>query len=157
MSRLWVILFLLAVWSGFSNDFHFTNLLLGLVISLCVHWLVVPKKFQFKINIYHLLILIAYTVWELIRSSMQVAWDILTPGHKSQPKLIKIPLSCEHIHQISLLANLISLAPGTLAVDVLTETNELVIHVMFAQDQQKTIEFVKHTLEPKILKVFQYV
>ena len=97
-----------------------------------------------------------YTLWHLIRSSLEVAQDILTPNKKSQPKIIELTYHCKHPVQISLLVNLISLTPGTLVVDIDEKNQRLIIHVMFAQNEEQFISFILKSLEPKIQKVIEY-
>ena len=155
-NRLWLILFLLIIWCGFSNNFQIPNILLGLAFCLIITYLAIPRRLNLTVNIVRLIMLALYMVWELFRSSIEVAWDILTPTHKNQSKIIKLPLQCQHPAQISLLANLISLTPGTLAIDLEKENTVLIIHIMFAQHQEKIIAFIKKQLEPKIIKVIQY-
>ena len=154
-NRLWLTLFLLIIWCGFSNNFQPPNLLLGIVISFLIPYLALPRRLHFNVNIVQLLMLALYMIWELILSSFEVAWDIITPKNKSQPKIINLPLQCQHQVQISLLANLISLTPGTLAVDIEEDNAILVVHIMFSQRQDRIITFIKKKLEPKIIKVIQ--
>lgn len=155
-NRLWLILILLLIWCGFSNNFQLPNLLLGLAISVLIPYLVIPRPLHFHINILQLLLLGLHIVVELFRSSIEVAWDVITPTSKSQPEFIEFPLQCQHPVQISLLTNLISLTPGTLAVDLVADDSILVIHIMFAQRQQQFIDFIQKKLEPRVIKVIQH-
>lgn len=154
--KLWLVLFLLIIWCGFSNNFQPPNLILGLIFSLLIPYWVVPKPLEFEVNMVQLIFLTVYVIWELLRSSIEVAWDILTPANKSQSKIIELSLQCQHPVQISVLANLISLTPGTLAVDIKNDNTVLVIHIMFAQRQQRIIQFIRNKLEPKVIEVIQY-
>lgn len=155
-TRLWIILFLTLIWCGFSNNFHITNLLLGLLFSSFINFLIMRGRLNFKISLYHLIILCSYTVWELLKSSIQVAWDILTPSDKSQPKLIKVPLYEHHPIAISMLSNLISLTPGTLAIDIKNENEALIVHIMFSQNEKYIASFINDQLVKKIMKVIQH-
>lgn len=155
-NRAWLIIFLLVIWCGFSNNFKPHNIVLGIIFSSVITYLVIPKKLNFRVNVFQMLLLFLYTIWELIRSSLEVAWDIITPKSKSQPKIIKLPLLCKHPLQISLFTNLISLTPGTLAVDIDEKNATVIIHVMFSQYEKQTVAFMKDVLEQKIIKVIQH-
>lgn len=155
-TRLYFIVLLLIIWCGFSNNFYIENIILGLFFATAIHFLIMPNRLKLKINLFHLIVLCFYIAWELVCSSLEVAWDILTPAHRSKPEIIKLPLTCHHPVQISLLANLISLTPGTLAIDMEENKNILIIHVMFVQNHQKIITFIKNNLEPKIIKAINY-
>jgi multicomponent Na+:H+ antiporter subunit E len=54
---------------------------------------------------------------------------------------------------IMLLANLISLTPGTLSVDVSPDRRSLLIHAMFADDEQAVIDSIKTGVERRILEL----
>lgn len=155
INRLWLIVFLTIIWCGFSGSFYLPTLMLGLFFAVIIHYLVMPNKPNFRVNLWHLLLLALLMLWELFRSSIEVAWEIITPNYRHQAEFITINLVCQHPVQISLLSNLISLTPGTLAVDLKHEHSELVLHIMFA-NEQKHLDFIKHTLEPRIMKVIQH-
>lgn len=154
-NRLWLILFLLIIWCSFSHNIQLPNVLLGLAISFLIPYLAIPRSLNFNVNVVQLLMLALFMIWELILSSFEVTWDIITPKNKSQPKIIHLPLQCQHPVQISLLANLVSLTPGTLVVDIAEGNGMLVIHIMFAQRQDRIVAFIKQKLEPKIIKVIK--
>ena len=156
MTRMSMILFLWIIWIGFSNDIHLPNVLLGLGVAALVNFILMPHTAKFKINLYQLINLIVYMLWELIYSSVQVGFAILNPSYQNQSGFITVPLACKHISQISLLSNLISLTPGSLGVDICEQENALVIHLMFMQDETRVLHAIKNILEPKILKVLQY-
>ena len=132
------------------------SLILGLFFSFLIPYLVMPKSINFRIHPWHLALLILFTSWHLLRSATEVAWDILTPVSKSQPKIFELPLDNQRSVQVSMLANIISLTPGTLAINVKGENRALIIHVMFSQQQDDLVKFIKEKLEPKIMKVIQY-
>ncbi len=73
-------------------------------------------------------------LWELLVSSLQVAWDVLTPAHHARPAIIAVPLDLTDPTHITILANLISLTPGTLSLDVSPDRGTLYVHCMFADD-----------------------
>ena len=55
--------------------------------------------------------------------------------------------------EITLLANMVSLTPGTLSLDVNPEKTHLIVHAMFAQDHAAVISAIKDGLEKKLLEV----
>ena len=73
-------------------------------------------------------------VYELVVSSIPVVKEVLTPGQRSEPALIAVPITVTTDTQITLLANFISLTPGTLSLDVSEDRKTIYIHAMFADD-----------------------
>lgn len=156
MNRIWILVFLTLVWCGFSDDFSTLNLTIGFFAAFAAHLLVFRHKLKFKTHLPQLLVLIAYITHELVLSSLLVAKEVLQPKSSSSGCLIKFDMRLTHPSQISLLANLISLTPGTLAVDVDEHHNIMVIHLMFEKHKDKTIKFIHTILESKVLRVLDY-
>lgn len=158
MKLYWKLLFLVLIWCGFSYSFSFINILLGAIVSLiCLY--VFPQKQQRKpcqLKLLPFISLLGVIGVELVKSSLIVAWDIITPKHLSEPRFIFIDLDCRNDVERTFLANIISLTPGTLTIDLNEDKSKLKVHVMFSQDPQMVINFIKNKLEFKIMRVFKY-
>lgn len=154
VSRLWMIILLVLIWLGFSNDYTVANLILGLFICTSCHFLVKHKATKYSFNLYRCFVLLGFILYELIVSSIVVAYDILTPKRKSNPTVMKIDLRCTNDLERTLLANLISLTPGTLSLHIDKSKNQLILHVMFNTETERTLSFLRNTFEPMIMKVF---
>ncbi|MGB0497111.1 MAG: Na+/H+ antiporter subunit E [Rubricella sp.] len=101
-----------------------------------------------------LLNLIVYFLWDLVTSSFQVAWDVVTPRLRAQPKLLLLPMDAKTDGEITLTANLISLTPGTLSLDVSEDRQQLLVHAMFAaKDPDATKRDLKDGIERRVLEV----
>lgn len=102
----------------------------------------------------YLVSLILYFLWDLVTSSFQVAWDVLTPRLRAQPKFLLLPLDAKTDAEITVTANLISLTPGTLSIDVSDDRKHLLIHAMFAaKDPDAAKRDLKNGIERRVLRV----
>jgi len=81
----------------------------------------------------------AYFVRILIKANLQVAWEVITPGHYMTPRFIRYPVAGMTDIQITVLANAITLTPGTLSVDLSDAKEFLYIHAMYAEDRQQAV------------------
>ena len=99
--------------------------------------------------------LIGFFGKELLVSNLRVLWDVITPRHISRPGIIGLPLDARTDVEIMLVANLISLTPGTLSLDLSEDRRVLYIHVMFLDDIEKTRQQIKQGLEKRILEVMR--
>ncbi|MFT5431957.1 MAG: multicomponent Na+:H+ antiporter subunit E [Myxococcota bacterium] len=72
-----------------------------------------------------------FFLWELALSSARVAHDVLTPTRYMRPALIVVPLSVDDAARITVVANLVSLTPGSLTIDASLQRRELLVHTMF--------------------------
>jgi multicomponent Na+:H+ antiporter subunit E len=77
----------------------------------------------------------------------------MTPNLYVKPGIIKIPLDVETNVEISLLANLITLTPGTLSIDVSDDKKVLYVHTMYVEDKEKFIREIKDGFEKRILLI----
>jgi multicomponent Na+:H+ antiporter subunit E len=77
----------------------------------------------------------------------------VTPGHISRPGIVGIPLSARSDLEILLVANLISLTPGTLSINLSEDRRILYVHVMFLDDPAHFRESIKDGLERRVLEV----
>ena len=97
----------------------------------------------------------AYFLYELAVSSLQVAWEVITPGQRSRPAIVAVPLDIEDPLQITVLANLISLTPGTLSLDVSPDGKTLYVHDMFVDDPDETRRSIKTGFERLVREAMQ--
>ncbi|HSE99112.1 MAG TPA: Na+/H+ antiporter subunit E [Blastocatellia bacterium] len=96
-----------------------------------------------------------FFVWELIKSNLRVAYDVITPTHYMKPGVIAIPLEVETDAEITLLANLITLTPGTLSLDVSSDRRVLYIHAMYIDDVEEMRRAIKEGFERRVLEVLR--
>ncbi|MCG8401158.1 MAG: Na+/H+ antiporter subunit E, partial [Firmicutes bacterium] len=75
----------------------------------------------------------------LIKANLEVAWEIITPGYHMQPRIIRYSVEGLTLVQITVLANLITLTPGTLSADVDDDGSHLYIHAMYAGDREAAV------------------
>jgi multicomponent Na+:H+ antiporter subunit E len=109
---------------------------------------------SFLVRCFHLVILFGEFCWELLVSSIQVTMTVLSPTDKSQPRLVTIPLRVRTDAGIILVANYITLTPGTLSVDVSPDRKTLLVHSLLAgDDSEETRKGIRDGVEARVLKV----
>lgn len=91
---------------------------------------------------------------ELVQANLRVAFDIVTPPWHMQPGVIAMPLSARTEMEITMVANLISLTPGTLSLDVSDDRKVLYIHAMFLDDEEELRRNLKE-MEHRALELFR--
>ncbi len=98
---------------------------------------------------------LAYYLWEIFHSNFTVAVDILTPTHRMRPGIVAIPLEAKTDFEITLLANLITMTPGTLSLDLSDDRSTLYVHAMYITDPETIRQSIKQDLERRVLDVFR--
>jgi multicomponent Na+:H+ antiporter subunit E len=96
-----------------------------------------------------------FFVWELLVANLRVAYEVLTPGFQMRAAIIDIPLDAESDLEITVLANLITLTPGTLSLDVSPDRKTLYIHAMHVDDVEQFRKDIKQRMERRVMEVFK--
>jgi multicomponent Na+:H+ antiporter subunit E len=91
----------------------------------------VYRKFQVAAE------LLAAFTWEVILANLRVARDVVRPLRELRPAVVAVSLNLDSAAQITMLANLITLTPGTLSLDVSPDRKVLYIHAMNGRDLEK--------------------
>lgn len=158
MKTLAANLLLAITWAALTGDISSGSLLAGLLVGFVALWVVHPlfgmDDLYFR-RAYRAARLAFYFLYELVVSSVQVAWEVVTPRPRSQPAYVKMPLDVKSDIEIMLLANLISLTPGTLSLDVTPDRSTLIVHAMFGQDPEALVASMKEGLERQVKEVFE--
>ncbi|MDZ7291996.1 MAG: Na+/H+ antiporter subunit E, partial [candidate division KSB1 bacterium] len=92
---------------------------------------------------------------EIILSNLRIAHDVLTPTHYMKPGVIAIPLEAKTDLEIGALANLISMTPGSLSLDVSTDRRVLYVHAMYLDNPDKLRTEIKDNFEKRILEILR--
>lgn len=154
MNNLVVNLLFALAWAFFFGDFSLLTLSSGLVLGYGVLWLLQPLTggpSGYFLRVWYWFKLIVMFHYELVVSSLEVLWDILTPTHRARPAIIEMPLDVKSDAGILLVTNLISLTPGTLSLDVSADRKTLSLHAMFADDPDAVCRQLKQGMEKWVI------
>jgi multicomponent Na+:H+ antiporter subunit E len=99
--------------------------------------------------------LAAFFAWELMASTLRVAWDVVTPQRLRRPGIVAVPLDARTDAEITLLACLVTLTPGSLSLDVSEDRTRLYVHAMFVDDPQAIRDHIKTGFERRILEIMR--
>ena len=150
-------IFLALGFSAVLGQLNLSGFVSGFVVGYGALWLTKPLYGQTRYfeRLPKILGLIGFFGKELLVSNLRVLWDVVTPGHISRPGIIGLPLDARTDVEIMLVANLISLTPGTLSLDLSDDGRVLYIHVMFLDDIEATRKQIKQGLERRVLEVMR--
>jgi multicomponent Na+:H+ antiporter subunit E len=150
-------LLLALVWMGVTGSFSLLNLVLGFVLGALVLYLIreqVGSLGYFR-RAWRILSLAALFVYELVVAAWRVAVLVVTPKMDLRPGIFVYPLKVDRDFEITLLANLITLTPGTLSVDVSEDRRFLYVHAIDCSNPDQTRQDIARGFERKILEAFR--
>lgn len=149
---------LAVAWAALTGDISLPNLLVGFALGSAALFAtrpLYPGCDRYFTRATSWLKLILAFLWELVASSVAVVYDVLTPGHKSRPGIVSVPLERHSDTTLLVMTNYISLTPGTLSLDVTEDCNTLYIHAMFADDPDEIRRSIKQGVERRVKEAME--
>ena len=152
-----LLVILTLAWLAITGSVTAANLLLGLGIATAATWLL-RRTFalpRFGHRLWASLILTLLFLREVLLSAVRVSAIVLKPNLKGlRPGIVAFPLSVKTDAEITLLANLITLTPGTLSVDVSDDRSMLYVHVLDLRDRDAVVAEIANGFETRVKAVF---
>lgn len=147
---------LMAVWIMITFDFSVENMVLGFLLGGVIIFLI-RGHFNNDAYLYRIWIfmkLVIFFIYEIIRSSLRVVFLVIFKAKNLNSKIIEYELDIKTNFQMTLLANMITLTPGTLSVDII-DKKIILIHVLEAENPEEVKQSIKEGFEKKIMEIFK--
>jgi len=149
---------LLAVaWMMLLGEVSARTFTAGLFIGYLLLWLTRPvwgeTRYFSKIPL--VIRFVLYFLRELVVANLKVAFDIMTPKNYMEPGIVAVPLDVETDIEITLFANLVTLTPGTLSLDVSPDKRTLYVHALYVKDAGRFRRQLKSGLEKRLIEVMR--
>ena len=150
-------LFLALVWAALDGQFQTGDLIFGFVLGYIVLWLLQPivGKSSYFLKLFQVIGLGVYFVWIFILSNLRVAYNVIAPLSRMRPAVIAVPLDEMTESEITILANMISLTPGTLSLDVSNDQKVIYVHTIFVSDIDEFRRAIKMDMARRLLEVIR--
>jgi multicomponent Na+:H+ antiporter subunit E len=149
---------LAAAWGALMGAFDAVTLAAGFGVGYLVLWAVQPAlgKSAYVASVWRASAFLALYLTDLVRSSVRVAIDVCRPRLTVCPGVVGIPLRARTNAEITILANLLSLTPGTLSLDVSADRRRLYVHAMDLEAGPDALRAdVRDTLEARVLTLLR--
>lgn len=158
MRHLITNVFLAFIWMALTMDFTTVSFFFGFVVSFLILWFLNRKNGKVKYFFRPLTALKFLSIFlkEVVKGSLKIGWDIITPRYYMTPAIIAFPLDCKTDIEITLLANAITLTPGTTSVAVSDDKSILYVYCTYSSGNlEKDIADIKNGLEKSLLEVLR--
>jgi multicomponent Na+:H+ antiporter subunit E len=157
--RIFIANLLLAfAWALMIAEFTMTSLIVGFAFGYVLLWFVQPliggSRYFDKVRL--TVVFSLFFTKELIRANLRVAWHVITPSSFFKPGIIAVPLEEQSDIEATLLANVVTLTPGSFSVDLSSDRRVLYVHVMDVdEDPDRTRMELKEQYEKPLLEVLR--
>jgi multicomponent Na+:H+ antiporter subunit E len=149
LRHLFLNLGLALVWCLLQNDLTLAQFVLGYLIGAAIMLFFVRlfhEEPYFR-KVYLSFRLFVFFVKELLVANFAVVRRVLAPRPQVRSGIIALPLDLKGELPITLLANMITLTPGTLSVEVSPDLSLLFVHILDIGDPQEEKRRIKDGFE----------
>ncbi|MEK4564473.1 Na+/H+ antiporter subunit E [Alkalihalobacillus sp. FSL R5-0424] len=142
-------------WMLFQNSFTFVDFVIGYIIGIVALFLARPLlgyTFYMRRVVAAIKLFLLF-LKELVVANIDVLKVVLSPKLNVSSSIIAVPTQLETKGEITLLAVLITLTPGTLSMDFSDDSQTIYIHALDAPDREQFIKDIQQTFERAIMEV----
>ncbi|MEY4243735.1 MAG: hypothetical protein RLZZ245_1320 [Verrucomicrobiota bacterium] len=105
-------------------------------------------------KVVYLMMFLGVYLWEVIRSTVNLACLVLGPQSRLHPRFVEVPLGLSGEFSRFLFACLVSMTPGSMSVALDSKRGVLWVHLLDARDVDRSIAEIKTKIEAPLLRIF---
>lgn len=162
-SKILVFVLALLCYLGLTSFTDYQEIIAGVVAASIVSLMAggillkTADRTNIFVRIFKAILYFFHFLWEMTKANVHVAYLVLHPNMPIKPGIVKIKTSLKNESAITVLANSITLTPGTLTVDFNEKTSELYIHWIDVEsvDEDKDTEIIGARFEKLLKEVFE--
>ncbi|XEC93149.1 Na+/H+ antiporter subunit E [Paenibacillus tarimensis] len=143
------------VWMFLNDEWTFAHFLIGFLIG--VLFIFALRRFFndrfYMRRVWAIIKLILLFLKELLLSNIAVTAELLRPKLNIRPGIFALETDLKSDWEVTLLACLITLTPGTLTLEVSPDKRTLYIHAMDIPDAKELVQQIKCSFERAIMEV----
>jgi multicomponent Na+:H+ antiporter subunit E len=146
---------LVVAWVALWGDSSAANVTSGVVVAFAV-LTIFPLRLATRRGRFRplwALRFFGYFVAKLVEANAVVAWEVVTPRNRINEGIVAVPVTGASDVLVSVVANVISLTPGTLTIEIRTDPHVLFVHVLHLHDIDAVRRDVTR-LERYVLRAF---
>ena len=142
-------------------DLSVQNVIVGVAAALITsllfgkHYFDRVYKFIQPVRYFWFLVYLVILIWECIKANIDVAYRVLHPAMPIKPGIVRIKLNLESKFARTMLANSITMTPGTISVDIIED--DIYVHWIYvrSEDPAEYEKKITGRFEKYIKKTFE--
>lgn len=150
-------LLLTIVWMALIGEFTFDSFVEGLVITFFVvglsNYFIRDQQRGYFEQFWRTIRVLLNFLLSVVTASFRVATIVVTPRLNIRPAVVAVPLDIERDDQITIFANMITLTPGTLSLDVSADKKTLYVHTIDMDDVETFRAELKSGFEAQVMEI----
>lgn len=143
---IWFVVLWLMLWA----DVSVANVLSGALLGAAIAWLTrrsSPSVDDSTVRIAPIALIhfAGHVLWQLVKSNVELAWEIVTPTDTIATGTVDVPLRSDSPIVTMAVSNVVTLTPGTVTLDVLPDPPAITIAVLHLHDADEVRRSVQRT------------
>lgn len=146
------------IWVALTGQLNYTNFVFGFIVGFFLLWFLNRKRTSnqdYFMRVPKILAFIMYFLYDMLKANIEVAIDVVTPNYNMKPGIIKFEMDAKTDFEITMLANMVAMTPGTLVIDISKDKKYMYIHVMYLKDIARFKRNLKQRTEKKLLEIIR--
>lgn len=149
-----VLLWSTVLWVALWHDLSVANVIAGLLVGSAVlavsgapRVLVGDDADRVRIRPLASLYFVGFVFYKLVEANLYLAWEVLTPRNQINVGVVAVPLRTESTTAAMIVANVITLTPGSITIESLGSPPTLYVNVMHLHDVERVRSNLLHIEE----------
>jgi multicomponent Na+:H+ antiporter subunit E len=127
------------IWASLLGAYDLLTLLSGFALGLGLFRLTLNKpSLTYRKHVYGLIRFSGFYLREILTSNLAIAADVVRKTPKVQPGIIALDVRHLGPKAKVIVANLITMTPGTLSLDLSDDDGTVYVHCLYLQDPEGT-------------------
>ncbi|EAG9436744.1 Na+/H+ antiporter subunit E [Listeria innocua] len=147
---------LACLWMFLESSFSFATFIIGLIIGIFL--LLFMRRFLgsrfYLFRLFALVKLVFRFLHDLIVSTVHVSRIVLKKDMNIRPGIFRYDTTLETDWEVTMLALLITLTPGTLSIDISDDYKAIYVHSLHVPNIEEEIATIRKSYEGAIMEVF---
>lgn len=133
-----LLVWLVLVWMLLWGTWSWANLISGVVLALVVTVVLPlpPVVGGTRIRPVGFLVFVGWFAVDLVSSGALVAWQTIRPSGIDRSAIIRVQLRTDSDLLLTILAESLTLVPGSMVIDMDRERRTLAVHVLHVRDEE---------------------
>jgi multicomponent Na+:H+ antiporter subunit E len=150
-------LILALIWAAMTGQLRLPNVLLGFAVGYAVLYFAQPVtgRSSYFEKMRQVAGFAGFYLWELVLANLRLAHDVATPRFFIRPAVLAVPLDARTDEEITVFANLLSMTPGTLVLDVAEDRSVVYVYALYAHDPEALRQEIKQGFERRVLELLR--
>lgn len=154
--QLIINIILAALWMFLESSFTVGTFIIGFLIGIVL--LFFMRRFLgsrfYLFRLFALVKLLYFFIHDLIISTVHVARIILRKDMNIRPGIFRYDTTLETNWEVTMLAIMITLTPGTLSIDISDDYKVIYVHSLHVPNIEEEIATIRKSYEGAIMEVF---